>query len=394
MHILYIIGQGEGGLPHYTAELANAVAHYADVTVMKPATTTADGEFDDAVEILEPFRSIDISMSKLYDRTADLLAFLRGIQSYDRLERVTDMDVDLIHEPTGLFPHVKLFARRHNIDHHAPFVVTRHEVPKPRFSPSRPPVMVEEIVSSLLPDLAIDRTIVHTKTQRNALSNRGVDPERIEVVPHGAYTLFDNPRPQTGEPEPDTVLFFGNLVPPKGIDTFVRAVPLVAQQSRDFTALIAGDGRVPDEVRPILETHPDCFEVHNRFIPNDEVAEFFERAQLVVMPYRNQRGTKGHSGVLSIAFSFGKPVVASSAGVFPEYVDREGCGVTVPPEDPPALARAIRQLLRDDDRRREMAVRSRKMADQLSWDNIADRHLEIYRSIVEETLTQTPVDYH
>jgi hypothetical protein len=42
MKILYIIGQSEGGLPHYTAELANNVLRYAEVTVMKPSKTDGD----------------------------------------------------------------------------------------------------------------------------------------------------------------------------------------------------------------------------------------------------------------------------------------------------------------------------------------------------------------
>jgi hypothetical protein len=81
MHVLYIIGQGEGGLPHYTAELANSVAAHHEVTVLKPTTTTADEMFDDRVRVEEPFESIDISMSKLYNGDTDLLQALAGLYS-------------------------------------------------------------------------------------------------------------------------------------------------------------------------------------------------------------------------------------------------------------------------------------------------------------------------
>jgi len=88
MHVVYVIGQSAGGLPHYTAELANEVGNRASVSVMKPAETTADDVFEDHVDVVEPFRPLSVSMPKLYEFDLDPASIVRGISSYAGLQRI------------------------------------------------------------------------------------------------------------------------------------------------------------------------------------------------------------------------------------------------------------------------------------------------------------------
>jgi glycosyltransferase involved in cell wall biosynthesis len=155
----------------------------------------------------------------------------------------------------------------------------------------------------------------------------------------------------------------------------------VKREFPDVTFVLAGDGKIPEHCRSVVDAHPETFEVHDYFIPNDEVKDHFGRASAVVLPYREQNGTKGHSGALATAFSFGRPVVATTAGEFPELVEESGAGATVPPDDPERLAAAIADVLAAADLREEMAANSRRMADRLSWDSIGERHVELYEDL-------------
>jgi len=381
MKVLYVIGQNAGGLPHYTAELANAMTEHAEVTVMKPAETTADDLFDDEIELVEAFGSINVSMPNLYKLNVDPVEFVRGLASYNNLKRVADIETDVVHITTGLFPQVKLFSWLHRIDELGPLVVTHHEVPNDPFSLSRPPVFVEELVNSALPDLDVDGVVVHTENQKRALRRQNRGGDRIDVIPHGAYSVFGDGEDTDVETRPNTVLFFGNVVPPKGLDTLVEAIPLVKRELPDVELLVAGDGRITSRSREIVDEHPESFEIHNYFVPNEEVKRFFARSEVVALPYREQDGTKGHSGALATAFSFGKPVVATSAGDFSELVEGTGAGVVVPPEDPRRLADALVAVLTDPDAKERMAENSRRMAEELSWESIARRHLDLYRDV-------------
>ncbi|WP_227132776.1 glycosyltransferase family 4 protein [Halorubellus salinus] len=384
MHVLYILGQSSGGLPHYTAELANAVATEHDVTVMKPTTTSADDLFAEHVELLEPFEPLSVSMPALYRREVSPIDFARGFLSYDRVKDALDVDPDLVHETSGLFPQVQLFTHLHGIDS-LPFVVTRHEVPLRRFQVRRPSLCVEELLRLAIPTPDMDATIVHTKNQRDALLRHGMDSDDVTVIPHGAYQVFGDYDDIAPEPDSNVVLFFGHVVPQKGIDTLIEAIPIVAETVPDVTLLVAGDGRIPSDVRPTVDEHSEHYDINTEYVPNDRVSKCFERASVVALPYREQEGgTKGHSGALATAISFGKPVVSSRAGEFPELVGDRGCGLTVPSGDPERLAAVITDLLTDDARRRGMAANSRALATELSWDRIADRHVSLYEAVLSE----------
>jgi len=381
MKVLYVIGQNAGGLPHYTAELANAMVEHAEVTVMKPAETTADDLFADEIELVEAFGSISVSMPNIYKLNVNPVEVVGGLLSYNNLKRVAEIETDLVHITTGLFPQVKLFSWLHRIDELGPLVVTHHEVPSDPFSLSRPPVFVEELINCAIPELDVDGVVVHTENQKRALQRRNKAGDRVEVIPHGAYSVFGDSGDTDVETRPNTVLFFGNVVPPKGLDTLVEAIPLVKREIPDVELLVAGDGRLTPRSRAIIDDHPENFEIHNYFVPNEEVKRFFARSEVVALPYLEQDGTKGHSGALATAFSFGKPVVATSAGDFPRLVGESGAGVVVPPEDPDRLADALVRVLTDPDARERMAADSRRMAEELSWETIARRHLELYRDV-------------
>jgi glycosyltransferase involved in cell wall biosynthesis len=85
--------------------------------------------------------------------------------------------------------------------------------------------------------------------------------------------------------------------------------------------------------------------------------------------------------VILTAFAFGRPVVASSVGGLPEYVDNGQTGLLVPPGDPDALAEAIVQVLADRPfrERLERAVGGVR-GGRLGWPQIADQLLDSYQA--------------
>jgi glycosyltransferase involved in cell wall biosynthesis len=102
------------------------------------------------------------------------------------------------------------------------------------------------------------------------------------------------------------------------------------------------------------------------------------RADLVVLPYRNIE----QSGVLYTALAFGRPIVLSSVGGFPEIAE-QGAARLVPPEDPEALAQALRELLADRSARDALAdAATRAAATTYSWERVGDATMELYRDLL------------
>ncbi len=83
------------------------------------------------------------------------------------------------------------------------------------------------------------------------------------------------------------------------------------------------------------------------------------------------------------AMSCGTPVIASKAGALPEVVGNGSAGMLVPPEDPVALAAAIKQLLADKSLRQKLGHAGRKRIEEaFSWDDAAKKTVEVYKEVV------------
>jgi glycosyltransferase involved in cell wall biosynthesis len=230
-----------------------------------------------------------------------------------------------------------------------------------------------------------DAVVVHSEHGRERLVRElGVDPERVHVIPHGAFTHLAEGQsgPPPHEAAGPVVLCFGLLRPYKGIDVLLRAwrelgagappgaeLWIAGMPRMDMSALLA-------ELRSVAA--PANVRLDARFIPDAELPAYFARADLVVLPYLEA----DQSGVLFTALAFGKPLLLSDVGGFPE-VAAAGAARTVPAGDSAALCTALGELLGDPAALAAMAERARAAtAGPYSWDAIAQRTLQLYRSLL------------
>jgi glycosyltransferase involved in cell wall biosynthesis len=204
------------------------------------------------------------------------------------------------------------------------------------------------------------------------------------VIPHGAFTYLAERA--LGEPAPapphDTaklvVLMFGLLRPYKGIDVLLDAWRGVDGQPpiADAELWIAGLPKM--DLRSLRAAAPAGVRFDPRFIDDRELPRYFARADLVVLPYLQA----DQSGVLFTALAFGKPLLLSDVGGFPELARDTGAARVVPAGDARALGTALRSLLADRAALAEMCVKARAATEgRYSWSAIAAEHLALYRSL-------------
>ena len=166
-------------------------------------------------------------------------------------------------------------------------------------------------------------------------------------VDHPAYTRFGAlpdqapARARLDLPtEGPLVLFFGFVRRYKGLDVLLDAWPTVQEHRPSPFLCIAGEAYDdPAPYRTQIEAlpAPDRVRWDDRYIPEDQVADYFAAADLVVQPYRHAT----QSGVVQIAAHMNRPVIVTNVGGLPETIDSGRTGFVVPPEDPNALAEAI-----------------------------------------------------
>jgi glycosyltransferase involved in cell wall biosynthesis len=177
------------------------------------------------------------------------------------------------------------------------------------------------------------------------------------------------------------VLFFGRIWEYKGLDVFIRAAPLVSRTITGVRFLIAGQGEDFDKKYRRLIVRPDQFTVYNEWISDARRAEFFQRAAVVVLPYTSAT----QSGVVPVAYTYGKPVVATDVGALSECVEHGRTGLLVPPRDESALANAIVKLLQDDQLRHAMGQAGRqKLERECSPDVVARCTVAVYEQAMRD----------
>lgn len=142
------------------------------------------------------------------------------------------------------------------------------------------------------------------------------------------------------------LLFFGYVRHYKGLSVLIDAIPFVLQHI-DCTLLVAGE--FYDDKRIYLEQIQGLslgkqVKIVDEYIPNEAVHHYFAAADVVILPYISA----AQSGIVSLAYSYCKPVIATRVGGlaeqvtgFAEGVEAEREGFLVPPNDPSALAAAI-----------------------------------------------------
>jgi glycosyltransferase involved in cell wall biosynthesis len=236
----------------------------------------------------------------------------------------------------------------------------------------------------------MDAVVVHSEHGARRLeADFGVPRERLRVIPHGAFDYLTRQPEEVPLPdelravEGPVILAFGLVRPYKGTDVLLEAFRSI----EGAELWIAGMPRMPmDELRDLAERAPGTVRFVDRFIPDAEIPAFMRRADLVVLPYRNIE----QSGVLYTALAFGRPLVLSAVGGFPEIAER-GAARLFPPGDVDALGDVLRELLADQGTREALgAAATDEASTTYSWDRIGQATVELYRELLGSRSADNP----
>jgi glycosyltransferase involved in cell wall biosynthesis len=179
------------------------------------------------------------------------------------------------------------------------------------------------------------------------------------------------------DPAAFVVVGLGRLVPIKGFDLLVRALPAMAEHVPSARVLLVGDGAE----RECLEAAAASLAVTGRLQLAGEildVAAHLAAADVVAVPSRNE----GMGRVIVEAMALGLPVVATAVGGIPDVVTDGECGRLVAPEDVDALSAALIELGRDPALRRKLGEAAVRRAEAFSTSVAREKLLAVYAALV------------
>jgi starch synthase len=359
--------------PDYMIAIANAVAPYCQVTLMLTRQNIA-GFFPNDPDPISNLKKLDILEPSASLQLIDYPKgrYVQKVKLINNLRReIRSFRPDILHYQSGGDPWLPLalpFLRSF------PLVVTIHDAA--HHPGDKPPKIVLTLKNALLTRLA-DQIIVHGQQQAEVLHHHYHTPLRkINAIYLGPFEIFKKLSRDQIHSDKKTILFFGRISPYKGIETLIKAAPLILSDVPDARIVIAGAGDCPS-IQEAANANPATFEIHNRFINVDEVGRFFLGATLVVLPYQDAT----QSGIIPIAYMFNRPVVATRVGSIPEVVDNGKTGLLVEAGDERALADAVVRLLLDPNLCESMGKAAAiKLEQDLSWQSIARKTLQVYEN--------------
>ncbi|MDP3996928.1 MAG: glycosyltransferase family 4 protein [Candidatus Andersenbacteria bacterium] len=195
-------------------------------------------------------------------------------------------------------------------------------------------------------------------------------------VPNGVDTARFKPINRTTNPKVK-ILFIGRLIPRKGFQRVVRALPQVRQQARvPFEVEVVGTGAAKSELDNLAEKIgvSDLIKYVGTVL-YEELEKAYQYADIFVLTSLSE----GMPSVILEAMGCGLPVVASDVGGNNEIVKEGENGYLIAGDDIDNLARKLVNLIDNADLRRRMGARSRQMAADYDWGRIMARYDEMYR---------------
>ncbi|MGM9679876.1 MAG: glycosyltransferase family 4 protein [Eubacteriales bacterium] len=215
--------------------------------------------------------------------------------------------------------------------------------------------------------------VVHTEDFRKALIGYG-----ISGVIHIEYPSFLSRTDQKVKNKVPVIGMFGGTRYDKGLDILLDALSrvktpfhlIVAGREADFTK---------EDIEKMSAPIKDRVTLDLRFLTDDELSAYWDRTDLVVLPYRSI--FDGASGQLTEGVNRGLPIVGPSHGSLGEIIRRNHLGVTFSTEDREDLAQKIEAMLQNPFEYDDTAKRYQHQMNPMRF---GEDYLKLYNSLVEQ----------
>jgi phosphatidylinositol alpha-mannosyltransferase len=308
---------------------------------------------------LPPADVIPVGRSVIVPANGSLPNIVLSPRSVYRLRRALERErFDLLHLHEPMTPAICVAALALA---RTPIVATFHAAGKLGWTKVGMPMW------GFLLDRIDERIAVSEQARAAALSYA---PGHYHVVPNG---ILIPPAAATDGRE-HRVAFVGRHEPRKGLHVALRAWPSVHKRTGARLRVIGSDPLAVRLLLSRLRVSEDSIDVLG-FLSQERLTEELLAAKVLVAP---SLGGESFGMVLTRAFACATPAVASDIPGYRDVMTAE-VGLTVPPDEPDALANALMALLEDEPRRQRLGQAARRLAEQrYSWDEIARSLVRVY----------------
>lgn len=227
---------------------------------------------------------------------------------------------------------------------------------------------------------AADAIVTMTEAVRQRfLQLHRFDASRVWTAPLGIHLDQTETVPRRlPRDRPVRILFFGRVLPYKGLDILLGAVAILQKEGHQVELEIWGSGNLEPYGEAIAQL--ESVRVENRWIQEEEFVSIFKRADISALSYREA----SQSGVIAASMAAGVPVVTTPIAGLVEQIEGGAAGAVAEGFTHGAFADALRSLLSDPTAYRRASESALGLAaGKLSWPRIAEQIGEITHRVAE-----------
>jgi phosphatidylinositol alpha-mannosyltransferase len=195
------------------------------------------------------------------------------------------------------------------------------------------------------------------------------------IIPNGIYAERYTNGKSLDKWSGNTIGFIGRFEEPrKGLSVLVDALPVISRFAPDVKVFVAGPGDPAEVIEGIDPQLRHRFEFLGK-ISESEKADFVSSVSLYVAP---NTGGESFGIILAEALAGGACVVASDIPAFDDLLGHGEFGALFESESSTELAKVVIDLLRDENKRKELSSRGKERAKMFDWKVVAEQIFSVY----------------
>jgi polysaccharide biosynthesis protein PslF len=241
--------------------------------------------------------------------------------------------------------------------------------------------------------------VMANNTKQLLQTEYNISPEKIEVIHHGVPERVISSRQalkkKYGFDNREIISTFGLIAPGKGIEHAIMAILNVVSEHKDILYLVLGQTH-PCLLKEEGEAYRDKLNrlvdqnnlnenilFINKYLTKEEIIDYLQLSDIYLTPYLGK--DQAVSGTLAYAVGYGKAIV-STPYMYAKEMLSEGRGLIADFNDPDSIARCIKHILQNPDKKKIMEATTLKLGRTMYWGNIARHYVKVILNIIEEGL--------
>jgi len=216
---------------------------------------------------------------------------------------------------------------------------------------------------------------------KNLVISFGIDSDKITVI----NNAVDQDTQIDYKNKKNTIFTMARLVPWKGMNTLIQAIPEIKKEIPDVKLLIAGDGPQMSELKKLVNDLKleGSVQLLGKITNKDKKQKIYSESSVFIL----NTFYEGMSNAILEAMAKSLPVIASKSGGNTEFVDNES-GILVDYNNSQQITKAVIELLTQKEKAKTLGQKAKQKSSKYTWEALVEKNIKLITSVIANKRTR------